>query len=269
MRASRAVPDSWLRTALEAADAATAVHLRWAGRVSAADVRRKAPSDFVTHVDDEAQAAALSVIGARHPDHAILAEEGEGDVELPGDGRPCWIVDPLDGTTNFLHGHPMHVASVALAVEGRAVVGAVACGPTGERWWAARGAGAWKNGRPVRVSGVARLEDALVGTGFPFKRLDEAQRYARHLVAVLRSSAGARRGGAAALDLCYLAEGRFDAFWETFLQPWDFAAGVVVVEEAGGRMDRVAGGGLPLEPGSVLGANGAGLLEALREVLEA
>ncbi len=257
-----------LRTALAAADAAAAVHLRWAGRVGMDQARRKGAADFVSRVDDEAQAAALAEIRRRYPGHAVLAEEeGDGVDELPPDGSPCWIVDPLDGTTNFLHGHPMYASSVALSVEGASVVGAVVCPTTGERWWAARGSGAWKNGRRISVSRVEELRDALVGTGFPFKRLDEATRYGEQLARVLAGTSGIRRGGSAALDLCYLAEGRFDAFWELFLNPWDFAAGILLVDEAGGCVDRVDGGGLPLERGSVLAGNGAPLMEGLRRLL--
>ncbi len=268
--------DLWLETARLAALAAAAVHARWAGRVGVAGARRKsgpaggaeALADFVSHVDEEAQAAALAVIGDRHPDHDVLAEEDDRGSEVPAGGRPCWVVDPLDGTTNFLHGVPGYAASVGLAVEGRPVVGAVACAPTGEFWWARAGGGAWKNGRRVRVSGTTRLRDALVGTGFPFKSPEQRDVYARQLVRVLGASGGARRGGSAALDLCWLAEGRFDAFWELFLQPWDFAAGAVIVAEAGGVLGRVeAAGEWLLATGSVLGANSGAMLEALRQVV--
>jgi myo-inositol-1(or 4)-monophosphatase len=273
---SPATLNRWLATARAAAAAAAAVHTRWGGGVSADAVRRKGDgelADFVSHVDEEAQEAALTVITQRHPDHAILAEEGEAG----GDGRasptldgPCWIVDPLDGTTNFLHGMPVYAASVGLALEGRAVAGAVMCAPTGEAWWARRGGGAWKNGRPVRVSAVTSLRDALVGSGFPFKAPEFAETYARQLVRVVAASSGVRRAGAAALDLCWLAEGRFDAFWELLLEPWDFTAGAIIVAEAGGCLDRVEatpGAALPLASGSVLAANTPEQLAALRTVL--
>jgi myo-inositol-1(or 4)-monophosphatase len=268
--------DRWLETARLAALAAAGVHRRWAGRVGVAGARRKPGgaggtedlADFVSHVDEDAQEAALGVILGRHPDHDVLAEEDDRGSDVPDTGRPCWIVDPLDGTTNFLHGVPSYAASVGLAVEGRSVAGAVTCTPTSEFWWARAGGGAWKNGRRVRVSATERLRDALVGTGFPFKSPEHREAYARQLVRVLGASGGARRGGSAALDLCWLAEGRFDAFWELFLQPWDFAAGSVIVTEAGGVLGRVeAPGGLSLATGSVLGANSSGLLEALRRVL--
>jgi myo-inositol-1(or 4)-monophosphatase len=268
--------DRWLATARASAAAAAAVHTRWAGSVGADAVRRKGDgelADFVSHVDEEAQGAALSVIRLRHPDHAILAEEGDegGDRRAsPAAGGPCWIVDPLDGTTNFLHGMPVYAASVGLALEGQAVAGAVVCAPTGEAWWARRGGGAWKNGRPVRVSAVTSLRDALVGSGFPFKAPEFADTYARQLIRVVATSSGVRRAGAAALDLCWLAEGRFDAFWELLLEPWDFAAGAIIVAEAGGCLGRVeasVGAALPLAPGSVLAANSPELLAELRAVL--
>ena len=220
--------------------------------------------------DLEAQAAAIGVIQALHPDHLILAEETEASVaeQLEGwSGAPLWVIDPLDGTANFLHGHPQYAASVAVAVEGRPVAGAVTCASTGERWWAAEGEGAFKGGRRIAVSGTRRLPDALVGTGFPFKHLDELPRYLGQLGRTLEASSGVRRAGAAALDLCYLAQGSLDAFWELVLMPWDYAAGWLIVHEAGGVMSRLDGSPLDFMPGTVLGANGPDLLEALGEVL--
>jgi myo-inositol-1(or 4)-monophosphatase len=270
-------PRALLETARLAADAAAAVHLRWAHRVTPGEAVDKGRSDFVTRVDREAQDAALSVIRRRHPAHRILAEEeveedggggvtrwsGEGD-----EGQPLWIVDPLDGTTNFLHGHPMYAASVGVAVDGRPVAGAVTAPATGERWWAAQGQGAWRDGRPIRVSGTGELRLALVGTGFPFKRPDRIPHYLGQFGRVLRHTSGIRRGGAAALDLCYLAQGTLDAFWEEHLSPWDVAGGLAILAEAGGIWMRQDGSALALhEGGTVLAANGPELLAALRDVL--
>jgi myo-inositol-1(or 4)-monophosphatase len=137
-------------------------------------------------------------------------------------------VDPLDGTANFLHGHPVHAASVGVAVDGVVAAGAVSCATTGERWWARRGQGAWKSGRRIAVSDARCLEGGLIGTGFPFKVQHLIPAYLEELGHVLRAGAGVRRAGAAALDLCYVAEGRLDGFWESFLNPWDFAAGIVI-----------------------------------------
>ncbi|MEQ1856067.1 MAG: inositol monophosphatase family protein [Longimicrobiales bacterium] len=263
-----------LRTALAAAEAAAAVQRRDAARRGAgagqASVREKGRADYVSSTDIEAQEAALAVIRADHADHAILAEENDESVASQlarWDGRPLWIVDPLDGTTNFLHEHPFHCASVAVAVDGRPVAGAVVSGSSEERWWAAEGEGAFKDGGRIRVSERARLADALVGTGFPFKHLDHMPRYLGQLDRVLRSSAGVRRAGSAALDFCFLAQGSLDAFWEETLMPWDFAAGIVLVGEAGGLMTGADGKELRIAPGPVRGANRAELMEELRLLL--
>lgn len=253
------------RTALDAAEAATRIHRRDAGRTPVG-VTEKARADYVSQTDLDAQEAALSVIRSRHPDHLVLAEESDQSVEdqlARWDGRPLWIVDPLDGTANFLHGHPCYCASVAVAVQGRVVAGAVASGSSGERWWASEGEGAFKGGRRIRVSSVEPLRDALVGTGFPFKKLDLLPDYLGQLDRVLRSAAGVRRAGSAALDLCFLAEGLIDAFWEEILMPWDFAAGMVLVSEAGGVLSTPDGGELRIAPGPVRGANSRALLDEL------
>ena len=225
----------------------------------------------MSRTDIDAQEAALDVIRARHRDHAILAEESDEPVDEQLNrwyGRPLWIVDPLDGTANFLHDHPQYCASVAVAIDGRPVAGAVVSGSTGERWWASEGEGAFKGGRPITVSSERPLIEAMVGTGFPFKLLDVMPTYLGQLDRVLRSASGVRRAGSAALDLCYLAQGSLDAFWEEILMPWDFAAGAVLVREAGGVLTRPDGSELDLRPGPVRGANSPSLLRVLREILE-
>ncbi len=260
-----------LVTAREAADAAAAIHRRDAGRVLLAGATAKARADYVSRTDLDAQRAALDVIARRHPGHAVLAEESDEPVEerlARWDGRPLWIVDPLDGTANFLHEHPQYCASVAVAVDGEVAAGAVTSGSTGERWWAASGEGAFKNGRRIGVSTPRPLLEAMVGTGFPFKLLDAMPRYLGQLDRVLRNASGVRRAGSAALDLCYLAQGSLDAFWEEILMPWDFAAGLVLVREAGGVLTASDGAPLGIAPGKVRGANSPELLEELRRVLE-
>lgn len=256
-----------LRTARAAADAAARIHIALAGSVDAEGARAKGAADFVSRVDEEAQEAALEVITRRHPDHLILAEEDDAPVAPPTDGTPLWVVDPLDGTTNFLHRHPAHVASVALTVSGRPVAAAVTCGPSGERWWARRGGGAFKSGVPIATSTPAQMGRSLIGTGFPFRKLTLLEPYLDQFRRVVRSTGGARRGGSAALDLCYVAEGRFDGFWELSLSPWDFAAGWLLVEEAGGGVDRVEGGGMGLAAGSVLAGSSPAFMEELRRLL--
>ncbi len=274
--------DDLTKTALRAAEAATAVHHRHAGRVDVGAAAEKGYSDFVSRVDLDAQVAALRAIHDRFPDHPILAEEEDARVvdgvaperivtdpaaaaELSG---PLWVVDPLDGTTNFLNGHPMYSASVGVFVDGEPAAGAVVCGPTGERWWARLGNGAYRSGRRIRVSELARLSAALVGTGFPFKVLEMLPAYQEQFGRVLRATAGIRRGGSAALDLCHLAQGTFDAFWELYLKPWDVAAGIVIVREAGGVVERLDGTEIDLAEGSVVGASSPALLDDLRRVLE-
>jgi len=257
-------------TALAAAEAAVRVHRREAGRVSLEGATEKARADYVSQTDLDAQEAALGVIRARYPDHSVLAEEGGGSVEeqlASWDGRPLWIVDPLDGTANFLHDHPLYCASVAVAIRGRPIAGAVVSGSSGERWWAAEGEGAFKGGRRIRVSARTRLRDALIGTGFPFKKVEILPEYLGQLDRVLRAASGARRGGSAALDLCHLAQGSLDAFWEEILMPWDFAAGVVLVREAGGVMVGPDGGELTIASGPLRGANNAEMLAELMGVL--
>lgn len=261
-----------LSTARDAADAAARVHLRHLGKVRIEEADEKGTSDFVTRVDMEAQEAALSLIRSRFPDHRILAEEEDGRAGPSAwrDGTgPTWIVDPLDGTTNFLHGHPAFCASVGVLLDGRPAAGAVVAAATGERWWAERGGGAVRNGEPIRVSGVSALRRALVGTGFPFKRLERLPEYLEQFGRVLPATSGIRRGGSAALDLCYLAQGSFDVFWELFLSPWDIAAGAAVLEEAGGVIRRPGGSAMDYGPGGgpVLAGNSPELLGALEALL--
>ncbi len=258
------------RTALAAAEAAVTIHRRDHRRVDLEASSEKGRADYVSRTDFDAQSAALGVIRSHHPSHGVLAEEDAGDMRsrlAAWDGSPLWVVDPLDGTSNFLHGHPQYAASVAVWVDGRPRAGAVVCGSSGERWWAAEGAGAFKGGRPISVSRPRRLRDALIGTGFPFKLLDELPTYLGQLDRVLRSSSGIRRAGSAAMDLCYLAQGSMDAFWELILSPWDFAAGLLIAREAGGVVTRLDGSDVELLEGPLMGASSPELLEELRGLL--
>ena len=235
-----------LRTAIDAAEAAAVVHADFLGQVRTEDAVEKGTSDFVSHVDFAAQKAALAVIRRRFPTDRILSEEEEecpvaSETILTDPAIPLWIVDPLDGTTNYLHGHPAFASSVGVVIEGEAVAGAVVATATGERWWAVRGEGAFRDGVPIHVSRVHELRLSLIGTGFPFKHMDELPSYLRELESVLPACSGIRRGGSAALDLCYLAQGSLDAFWESRLDPWDVAAGLVILREAGGVFTRKGG----------------------------
>jgi len=251
--------------------------------------QEKAHSDFVSRVDLEAQEAALQVIARNHPHPTVLAEEEGPSLgspiepgSWPAGAEHLWIVDPLDGTTNYLHRHPQFAASVGVwsrspealftSESSPGIVmeaGAVVAPRTGERWWARRGRGAYKNGRRIRVSATGSLRAALVGTGFPFKEPPLVPRYLEELGRVLPASGGVRRGGSAALDLCYLAEGILDAFWEEdYLSPWDVAAGLVILSEAGGVATRLDGSAIDLASGSILAANSPHLLDALSALVE-
>jgi myo-inositol-1(or 4)-monophosphatase len=258
-----------LPVAREAAQAASRVHRLHAPSASILKAEEKGRSDYVSATDREAEEAARAVISSHFPDHRLLAEESTDpdSVDDSALGGPVWIVDPLDGTANYLHGHPMYAASVALAIDGVPIVGVVDAARTNEVWWAARGLGAWKSGMPIRVSPVQGLRHAMVGTGFPFKAEHLIPEYTQQLGRVLRSTAGVRRAGAAAMDLAYVASGIFECFWELHLNPWDFAAGYVLVEEAGGVVSRVDGTPLRLTPGTVMAANCEETLDELRELV--
>ena len=238
-----------LEVAVASARAAALVHRVHEGRTRVDDWSTKGAADFVSYVDHEAEAEALRVIRDAYPAHAVMAEEGSPE-ELGGGGAAWrWIVDPLDGTTNYLHGHPEYCASVAVARGDVLVAGAVVATRRGEEYTAARGLGARRNGEPIRVSSIDRLDRALIGTGFPFKALDRLAEYQEQFGRVLRRTSGIRRAGSAALDLCTVGAGSFDGFWELQLAPWDIAAGALVVLEAGGRVTR-------LEDGPLLGGGG-------------
>ncbi len=260
-----------LRVASEAARGAAQIHQRYLGRVRPEEWSNKGSADFVSYVDREAEAGIVQCIQAAFPAHQILAEEAFTDQNHAtgahwADHDWVWLVDPLDGTTNFLHGYPVYSAAVAVAHRGQLVAGAVVCGPTNEEWCAALGQGATCNGRPIHVSTIARMEAALVGTGFPFKNLDLLDGYLRQFAVVMRNSSGVRRAGSAALDLCHLATGHFDGFWELDLFPWDVAAGALMIREAGGVITGFAGEYEPFERSGVLAGNPV-IFNALRDLL--
>jgi myo-inositol-1(or 4)-monophosphatase len=250
-----------LRVALDAARAGVAVHRAYLGRVHIDDWGQKGVADFVTHVDRQAEAAIVERIRTAFPAHHVLAEEDAfdrgspgGAVEWPGEGW-TWIIDPLDGTTNYLHGYPEYAVSIGVARSGELEAGVVANGATGDEWQAVRGGGAYQNGVRIHVSTIESLPRALIGTGFPFKAIDRLPQFTRHLEAALRSTSGVRRAGSAALDLCSVASGWFDGFWELTLAPWDVAAGALIVREAGGLVTRLDGSPDVLGHGSILAGN--------------
>ena len=206
--------------------------------------------DFVSDVDRDSESALAEVIAQRHPDAALLAEEGSPEVGTTH--GLVFVADPLDGTTNFLHGVPWYAVSIAALVDGIPAAGAIINVATGALFSATAGGGARHAGAPMRVSTIAEPERALVATGFPFSRDDEIARYLPMLSAVMRATAGIRRAGAAALDLADVACGRFEAFWELRLSPWDIAAGLLLVREAGGVVTTLGGEPCPVAETSVV-----------------
>ena len=229
-----------LNIAIKAARAAGAVINRGSLDLDLLKVTHKGPNDFVSEVDQAAEAAIIDILLTAYPGHAILAEES-GSAHGARDSEFTWIIDPLDGTTNFLHGFPVYAVSIALAHRG-VVQQAVVFDPTrNDLFFASRGRGAFLNDRRLRVGKRIRLADCLIGTGFPFRKGDDFQRYLRMFETVMQSCAGVRRPGAAALDLCYVAAGWYDGFFETGLHPWDMAAGSLIITEAGGLCGNFTG----------------------------
>ncbi|HEY0115033.1 MAG TPA: inositol monophosphatase family protein [Allosphingosinicella sp.] len=230
------------------------------GEVEQLQVSRKGPADFVSNADRQAQATIVEELRHARPDWSLMLEEGD---QIEGDpSKPRWIVDPIDGTSNFLHGIP-HFA-VAIAVQepkpggrgwGEVSQGLVYQPLTDESFWAEKGRGAWLQDRRLRVSSRRELGDALVATGIPYKGHGDSARFQKILGAVSPEVAGIRRFGSAALDLAWVAAGRYDGFWEEDLQPWDIAAGILLVREAGGYVTDFRGADRALELCQVLAAN--------------
>jgi myo-inositol-1(or 4)-monophosphatase len=223
--------------------------LRQLNQLDRLKVETKGRNDFVSEADRQAEAVIVDTILNHYPDHAILAEEGGAR----GESDHLWIIDPLDGTTNFLHGFPVFCVSVGLQIRGRLEHGVIYDPLRQEMFTASRGEGAQLDGRRIRVTNRRDLADALIGTGFPYRRgsagLDP---YMALLKDVIRNAAGVRRPGAAALDLAYVAAGRLDGFWETGLKPWDLAAGALLIREAGGIISGLDGSEGFMETGHVL-----------------
>ncbi|AHK79567.1 inositol monophosphatase [Ectothiorhodospira haloalkaliphila] len=241
----------FLNTAIKAARAAGQVIARSANRVDTLKIQDKQPNDFVTEVDRNAEREIIRVIQRAYPDHGIMAEEsGEHDINR----EFIWVIDPLDGTTNFIHGIPQFAVSIALKQRGR-LEQAVVYDPIKEELFVAtRGAGAFLNNRRIRVSQHKDLSGTLLGTGIPFREDQDLDYYLRTLKALLPGTAGVRRPGSAALDLAYVACGRLDGFWEIGLNEWDMAAGVLLIQEAGGLVGDLRGGPEYLTTGNVVAA---------------
>ncbi len=253
-----------LNIAVRAARRAGSIINRAALEGGGFEVRAKQKNDFVTKVDHAAEAAIIETVRKAYPDHAVLAEESGA---TPGEAEYQWIIDPLDGTTNFIHGFPQYCVSIAIRHRDALAHGVIYDPNKSELFTASKGRGAFLNDRRIRVSKCVRLGDALVGTGFPFREVERIELYTRQLKTIMQSSAGVRRAGAAALDLAYVACGRLDAFWEMGLSAWDMAAGALMILEAGGLVSDLDGEDGYLDSGEIACATPkifAPLLEALR-----
>lgn len=240
-----------LNIAVRAARAAGDLIMRYAERVEDLPVTDKGRNDFVTDVDRGAEEQIKHIISRHYPSHGILAEESGG---IEGE-EYTWIIDPLDGTTNYLHGFPQFAVSIALAKADKLVAGVVFDPQRNELFTAVRGEGAQLNSRRIRVSKQRNLEGALLGTGIPYSTTKNLDSYLSMLRALAIDSAGIRRAGAASLDLAYVAAGRLDGFWEIGLKPWDMAAGVLLIQEAGGRVGDLTDGANYLWNGHIVAAS--------------
>ena len=246
-----------LNIALRAARSAGELIIRSVERLDALAVSEKDARDYVSEVDRAAEQSIIAVLSKAYPTHGILAEES-GLREGQGEGADyLWIIDPLDGTTNFLRGIPHYAVSIACKYRGRLEHAVIVDPVRQEEFTASRGRGAALNGRRLRVSKRKSLEGALLGTGFPFRdsQLDNLDNYLGMFRSLVGQTAGIRRAGAASLDLAYVAAGRFDAFWEFGLSEWDMAAGALLIQEAGGLVSDFSGGHEFLEQGQIVAGN--------------
>ncbi len=251
----------------KAARAAARGLIRDIGEVENLQVSRKGPADFVSMADLRAEKILRAELNKARPKFGFLLEEG-GEVPSQDHAGQRWIVDPLDGTTNFLHGIPHFAISIAVEERGELIAGLILAPAPDEMFWAERGKGAYLNDRRLRVSSRSRMTDALLATGIPFHGHGDAQTFNRELDSLMTEVAGIRRFGSAALDLAYTAAGRYDGFWERGLNPWDVAAGIVLVREAGGMVTDLSGGENMLNGGEILASNTAlhgPLMERLRQ----
>lgn len=240
-----------LNTAITAARKAGNIISRSVDRIDTLTITSKAQNDFVTEVDQKAEMAIIEIISKAYPNHSFLGEE----TGRSGEGDYLWIIDPLDGTTNFLHGFPQFAVSIALEYKGEITQAVVYDPMSQELFTASKGDGAQLNNRRLRVTPRKSLQGALLGTGFPFKQQQHLDIYLETFKALFPDTAGIRRPGSAALDLAYLAAGRLDGFWEIGLSPWDIAAGVLLVKEAGGMVGDFSGGDEYLKTGNVIAGN--------------
>jgi myo-inositol-1(or 4)-monophosphatase len=249
--------DEFLKAAVRAGRLAGGVILRNLGRLSLSEIARKGAADFVTRVDGESEEIIISTIRESFPDHDFLAEESTDDYDR--EGKPSsiyrWIIDPLDGTTNYIHQYPAFSVSIALEYRDEVILGLVLDPLREELFTAEKGKGAFLNGIPIMVSGVDNMKDALIATGFPFRKKAITERYLDLFRRLFLIVSDLRRGGSAALDLAYVAAGRCDGFFELGLNPWDIAAGSLIIKEAGGVVTDFGGGLSFLKTGNIVAGN--------------
>lgn len=248
--------EQMLETAKEAAAGSGKLLMDWFGKRAKMDVSRKGPRDYVTAADLSSQDFITGLIGERYPGHRILAEEGFRPGEIPcKKDEWLWIIDPLDGTVNFLHGIPVFTVSIALAAGVDLRVAVVHQPATGEMFTAIKNEGAFLNGKKITTSRRTEVSESVIATGFPYNRNETEINNLDHFNNFFPRVRGIRRMGTAALDLSWVAAGRFDGFWELHLNPWDVAAGSLLVREAGGRVSDLAGGNDYIYSGRITASN--------------
>lgn len=243
----------FLQTAIEAARIGGKILNENLESLRRKQIERKQPFDFVTQVDLDSEAAIIDYIRKRHPDHKILAEESGGSDDESG---YVWVIDPLDGTKNYIHGFPIFAVSVALQFEGKVLAGAILDPLRNELFYAEKGKGAFLNDKPIKVTSTSDLSQCLLGTGFPFRAKHLTELYFQAFIDLFQQVSDFRRAGAAAVDLAYVACGRLDGFWEITLNPWDISAGTLIIEEAGGKVTDIWGGDSYLKSGHIVASNG-------------
>ena len=248
------IPPVFLATAIEAVIRAGDVQMAHFG--GEMRVEKKGRIDLVTEIDLQVEREFREMIAGRFPDHVVLGEEFSPVEDRSRAAEFCWVFDPVDGTTNFAHGLPIFCSSLALEIRGVPSVAAIYDPSRRELYTAERGQGAWLNGAPLRVSSATTLIDSLLCTGFPYSVQRDAEALVGLFGEFLKVSRAVRRLGSAAIDLCYVAAGRLDGFWEQSLHPWDVAAGALIIQEAGGRVTDLAGGPYSSRAGNLVATNG-------------
>ena len=241
-----------LNVAVKAARRAATIINRASLNLERLQIDRKQHNDFVTEVDKAAEEAIIETLSEAYPNHGFLAEESG---ELLNNSDHIWIIDPLDGTTNFIHGFPQYAVSIALSVNGVLQQAVIYDPNRDELFSASKGAGAYVDRRRLRVASQIKLENALIGTGFPYRQDQDVDQYLKIFAEMTRQCAGLRRPGAASLDLAYVAAGRYDGFFESELKPWDMAAGALIITEAGGLVGNYRGEEGFLESGEIMAGN--------------